>query len=1090
MGVHGLWRLLDASGKPVPLETLEGKVLAIDVSIWIHQVLQGYQDRKGSAIPNAHLLGLFHRICKLLYFKIKPIFVFDGGVPMLKKNTIASRKKQKAIAATKAEQMKHDLIQNLIKHAAVKGVLALGNGDKQTNSSQGSSISKSSDSAPDMFKLPSIPSQNESFSDDQLDDNEDYDSETSVELSPRKQSRWKGNIHNVDVTSDDFKALPADVRYDVLTDLKETRKQNSWGRLHEMPEVSHEFSSFQMQRLLKRRRVQESLESAEKEMGGKTLTLEELERIMSEQGIETGREDKTFRIAADSRTRLIYINDPAKMKKNSESEETVEGSSSQMSESNDPKFSVNSENNVVENEEMKESFIADINEYDLDSDWESDDESWISKKVVQPSPNLPKKYFGKRSINPALAYMLEHVGLPQEQIFALIEDQKKFSVKVEKELKEENKTPAKKSAVFHNPEKKPKETEETKVKTSESDIDKAIIGIPEICDIKTVDLTSDVEKMKNSPLEVAGTSKTLISDSDTDSDLVEIPDVPIPEKGNSLEILVKSDEIPNDDLFADVFNSNSQEVSEVSSHDTSNTHEEVSILNDSKIIEEISTQETKVTTPLVKSAEPNSSEEKFIEAKPDKSDVDESKIDETGVSKPVIDPPVAESMDVQSIPSTSGTQESTDQIAKFKPELLQANHDKLVSMQVELESEHNDLAGNIGKLERQATAVTDQMRMEAQDLLRLFGIPYVVAPMEAEAQCAYLESIDLTDGTVTDDSDIWLFGGRCVYKNFFNNNKRVMQYKSSDIEHHFKLSRQQMIQLALLVGSDYTVGVPGIGPVTALEILAAFPTEGDDLLRGLANFCTWLKTGRSVGPRRATLRNKLRNVEIEKGFPSQAVVQAYLFPTVDESKEKFTWSKPNLTLLADYTRQKFGWTKLKFEETIGPVVKKLTEVKSQLGIGSYFKVDTVPKSIETTMSKRVQKAVRRLANVDEVEEDFQEPETSTRTKEKKPRRKRAKKSEDADDSKNSTAASANDEVTQNVNEAKDKTKITRIPNGANVDEFIPQREKDRAIAQKKKLRAIEVFKKSKKTSGRTKKQRRSTTVVTKEANLSESSDSS
>jgi len=65
-------------------------VYLTDISIWIYQVLQGYQDRHGTPRPNAHLLGLFTRICKLLYYKIKPIFVFDGGVPMLKKNTIVN----------------------------------------------------------------------------------------------------------------------------------------------------------------------------------------------------------------------------------------------------------------------------------------------------------------------------------------------------------------------------------------------------------------------------------------------------------------------------------------------------------------------------------------------------------------------------------------------------------------------------------------------------------------------------------------------------------------------------------------------------------------------------------------------------------------------------------------------------------------------------------------------------------------------------------------------------------------------------------------------------------------------------------------
>lgn len=62
-----------------------------------------------------------------------------------------------------------------------------------------------------------------------------------------------------------------------------------------------------MKRLLKRRYVQESLESAEKEMGGRTLTLEELEKLLTEQGVDTKGRDAAFRIAADNITRVIYI---------------------------------------------------------------------------------------------------------------------------------------------------------------------------------------------------------------------------------------------------------------------------------------------------------------------------------------------------------------------------------------------------------------------------------------------------------------------------------------------------------------------------------------------------------------------------------------------------------------------------------------------------------------------------------------------------------------------------------------------------------------------------------------------------------------
>lgn len=208
------------------------------MSIWIHQVIQGYQDRRGNAVPNAHLIGLFNRLCKLMYYKIKPVFVFDGGVPLLKKNTIAHRRKMKSIALTKAQKLKNDLINSLVKQTAVKGALEKNNSVKGQEVLQNflSALPGTSSSEPDMYDLPEIPSMKEIFASDQnykLDDDDD-----EKELSPRKQIKWCGNIHSVNVNTEEFKSLPADIRYDILSELKETRKQNSWGQVHQMPSVS------------------------------------------------------------------------------------------------------------------------------------------------------------------------------------------------------------------------------------------------------------------------------------------------------------------------------------------------------------------------------------------------------------------------------------------------------------------------------------------------------------------------------------------------------------------------------------------------------------------------------------------------------------------------------------------------------------------------------------------------------------------------------------------------------------------------------------------------------------------------------------
>jgi len=82
----------------------------------------------------------------------------------------------------------------------------------------------------------------------------------------------------------------------------------------------------------------------------------------------------------------------------------------------------------------------------------------------------------------------------------------------------------------------------------------------------------------------------------------------------------------------------------------------------------------------------------------------------------------------------------------FDPSVLQANEE-------EWASERN-------RRERDMDTISDEMLEEAKQLLQLFGVPYIEAPAEAEAQCAALEALGLVDGIVTEDSDVFAFGGR------------------------------------------------------------------------------------------------------------------------------------------------------------------------------------------------------------------------------------------------------------------------------------------------------------------------------------------
>lgn len=120
MGVQGLWDLVSPVGRRVSVETLAGKRLAIDASIWMIQFIKAMRDEQGEMVRNAHLLGFFRRICKLLFLRTKPVFVFDGGTPALKRRTVYARRKQRDDAQAKVRKTAEKMLLNQVKKARLK----------------------------------------------------------------------------------------------------------------------------------------------------------------------------------------------------------------------------------------------------------------------------------------------------------------------------------------------------------------------------------------------------------------------------------------------------------------------------------------------------------------------------------------------------------------------------------------------------------------------------------------------------------------------------------------------------------------------------------------------------------------------------------------------------------------------------------------------------------------------------------------------------------------------------------------------------------------------------------------------------------
>lgn len=111
------------------------------------------------------------------------------------------------------------------------------------------------------------------------------------------------------------------------------------------------------------------------------------------------------------------------------------------------------------------------------------------------------------------------------------------------------------------------------------------------------------------------------------------------------------------------------------------------------------------------------------------------------------------------------------------------------------------------KSKKSYVSIKAQEIKEIISLLEAMGIPYIIAPGEAEAQCAALNLMGLVQIVITNDIDAILFGCKTMVK---YNGTDISGIDTTSVLNSLKLTQLQLIQLSCIVGNDYCRGIIGL----------------------------------------------------------------------------------------------------------------------------------------------------------------------------------------------------------------------------------------------------------------------------------------
>jgi flap endonuclease-1 len=131
-----------------------------------------------------------------------------------------------------------------------------------------------------------------------------------------------------------------------------------------------------------------------------------------------------------------------------------------------------------------------------------------------------------------------------------------------------------------------------------------------------------------------------------------------------------------------------------------------------------------------------------------------------------------------------------------------------------------------------ATTMKDYMIPDSKKVLDLMGLPWIQAPSEGEAQAAHMTKKGDADYCASQDYDSLLFGAPKLLRNVTISGRRrrgrvFIEIVPEIIELRRTLSEcevtyEQLIDVGILIGTDFNDSVKGIGPKTALKLIKQY----------------------------------------------------------------------------------------------------------------------------------------------------------------------------------------------------------------------------------------------------------------------------